>query len=112
MEMSIKFPPEYPFRPPLVVINAPLYHPNFRQNTNLCNNFESWSPAFTAVKWLGIIRNRIGFPDLNSCCGVPEIKRMMKERPEKYDKLARKAAAKSIPSSRCKSARSTLDISS
>ena len=60
--LTITLPKEYPFAPPKITFQTPLYHPNFKITTNMfccCNIdilYNEWSPRFSIVKILERVR--------------------------------------------------------
>lgn len=53
--VSIVFPKDYPFSPPKIKFQTPLYHPNVDRSGNICLDIlkpGAWSPALTLPKVL------------------------------------------------------------
>ena len=88
-KIDIKFPTDYPFKPPKVTFITKIYHPNVNASGQICLDVlkEQWSPALTISKVLLSVCSLMS--DANpSDPLVPEIAMIYKKDRKKYDTLA------------------------
>ena len=90
--LNIRFPPDYPFRPPQFKFRTPILHPNISWDGYVCMDLLNgqWSPALTAHKILVHICLLLHEPNFDETIALqPGLASLHKRDAEHYDAIIR-----------------------
>ena len=67
-ELNVKVPQNYPFRPPVITFQTPVYHCNVSDTGRVCLDMlmNGWSPSLSISKVLEAVRIMLKNPDTNN----------------------------------------------
>eukprot|EP00049_Salpingoeca_infusionum_P004067 m.74543 g.74543 ORF g.74543 m.74543 type:complete len:151 (+) comp12400_c0_seq1:142-594(+) len=93
--LDIKFPPDYPFKPPTVKFLTKVFHPNVNESGGICLDIlkSKWAPSLTTHKVLLSISSLLTDPNPDSPLNG-DAARLLKQDKAQYDQKVASYVAK------------------
>src|SRR3990167_5371088 len=89
--LEIRFPLDYPFKPPEITFKTKVYHPNINSQGKVCKgilDYNNWSPALTIRKVLLSVSGMLTDPNIDDPL-EPQIAQQYKTNRKLFDETAR-----------------------
>lgn len=88
--LSIRFPCDYPFKPPHVHFTTRIFHPNISDKGGICRRIlnDEWCPALTITQVLLSVHSLLGDPNPDDAL-EPETATLFKHDREKFVQTAK-----------------------
>lgn len=70
--LSIKFPKNYPYKPPYILFITKIFHVNIHHDGNICRHsfkflYDDWHPQTSIIQILTAIIDLLKYPNFNAC---------------------------------------------
>jgi ubiquitin-conjugating enzyme E2 D/E len=95
-KLTLKFPENYPFKPPKAKFDTKIYHPNISQSGEICLDIlkdEAWSPALSIQQLLLSISSLVATPNEKDPLSREPANHYINDR-NKYDEIVKEWVTK------------------
>ena len=92
--LKIKFPAQYPFKPPTIVFETKIFHPSVKDG-EICNAViaDGWGPTLNVRHCMTTIYGMLQAPDSDHPLDE-EVAQMLRDKPKEFEKQAKKYTKK------------------
>jgi ubiquitin-protein ligase len=93
--LKLKFPAQYPFKPPVILFETKIYHPSVSKDGEICAALigEGWGPTLNVRHCMQVIYEILQNPSPDHPLDE-EIAALLREKPKEFDKKAKKYTQK------------------
>jgi ubiquitin-protein ligase len=92
--IKIKFPAQYPFKPPIITFDCKIFHPSIKDG-EICNAVisEGWGPTLNVKHCMETLYGMLEAPDADHPLDE-ECAQLLRDKPKEFEKQARKYTKK------------------
>ncbi|XP_052069832.1 ubiquitin-conjugating enzyme E2-17 kDa-like isoform X1 [Mytilus californianus] len=86
--LRLDFTTDFPFKPPKILFQTKIYHPNVTEDGKICADFlTEWKPSFSIGYILQAIQSLLLFPNADNPA-APEVAKEFLDNKEQFEKTA------------------------
>lgn len=92
--LKVKFPAQYPFKPPTITFECKIFHPSVKDG-EICNAIiaENWGPTLNVKHCMTTIYSMLATPDSDHPLDE-DVAQMLRDKPKDFEKQAKKYTKK------------------